>query len=37
MAVIVPTRELATQVSKEMERFMNFQDEYRIGCFYGGN
>lgn len=37
MSVIVPTRELATQVAKEFERFMNYDREYTVGCFYGGN
>ena len=37
VVVVVPTRELATQVSKEFERFMNKEGEYVVGCFYGGN
>lgn len=34
--VVVPTRELAIQVKREMERFRNDSREFRIQAFYGG-
>lgn len=34
--VIVPTRELAIQVTNEYNRFKNFNDEYRVITCYGG-
>lgn len=34
--VLVPTRELCMQVSKEFVRFMNFEKEYRVLSVYGG-
>lgn len=34
--VVVPTRELATQVTNEFDRFMNYEGEYRTLCVYGG-
>ena len=34
--VLVPTRELCMQVSKEFIRFMNFEKEYRVLSVYGG-
>jgi ATP-dependent RNA helicase DDX21 len=34
--VVVPTRELAIQVKREMERFRNKQNEFRIMTMYGG-
>ena len=33
--VLVPTRELAIQVTKEFERFRNFPKEYRVISVYG--
>lgn len=34
--VLVPTRELAMQVSKEFDRLKNSKDEYRVLALYGG-
>lgn len=34
--VLVPTRELVMQVTKEFIRFMNFENEYRVLSVYGG-
>ena len=34
--VVVPTRELAMQVRREMERFRNSKNEFRILAMYGG-
>lgn len=34
--VVVPTRELAIQVCREMERFRNSRNEFRISAIYGG-
>lgn len=34
--VLVPTRELCMQVTKEFQRFMNYENEYRIASIYGG-
>lgn len=34
--IIVPTRELAIQVTNEYNRFKNFNDEYRVVTCYGG-
>ena len=33
--VIVPTRELAIQVTREFKRFRNSEDEYRVVSIYG--
>ena len=33
---LVPTRELAIQVTREFERFKNFDNEYRVLSIYGG-
>lgn len=35
--VLVPTRELAIQVTKEFLRFRNREDEYRVLSIYGGS
>lgn len=34
--IVLPTRELAIQVKREMERFRNKKDEFRIMTMYGG-
>lgn len=34
--IVLPTRELAIQVKREMERFRNKRDEFRIMTMYGG-
>jgi len=34
---LVPTRELAIQVTKEFERFKNSDREYRVSSIYGGS
>lgn len=36
IVVLIPTRELCIQVTKEFQRFMNFENEYRIASIYGG-
>lgn len=35
--VIVPTRELALQVSSEYEKLKNYENEYRVATIYGGS
>lgn len=35
--VIVPTRELAIQVTNEYKKFKNYEDEYRVLTCYGGS
>lgn len=36
MIVLVPTRELCMQVTKEFQRFMNHEREFRVASIYGG-
>lgn len=36
LIVLVPTRELCMQVTKEFLRFMNHEREYRVASIYGG-
>lgn len=34
--MLAPTRELAVQVSEELEKLKHFRDEFRVATIYGG-
>lgn len=34
--MLAPTRELAVQVSEELEKLMHFRDEFKVATIYGG-
>ena len=34
--ILCPTRELATQVTSEMRKFMKYKDSIKVACIYGG-